>query len=82
MQQEHAIESLTFISNKHFFSSHIVNIFVFTSIISIITIMLVIYLFCKHKHIRKIVASIILHKIKVEANSNPNPETDIINAEL
>ena len=34
--------------------------------------MLVVY-----KHIRTIVASLILHKIKeVEANSNPNPETD------
>ena len=60
------------------FSSHIVNIFLFTSsIISIITITLVIYLFCKHKHIRTIIASLILHKIKeVEANSNPNPETN------
>ena len=74
LQQRHAIESHT--SNKNFFSSYIVNIFMFTSsIISKITIMLVIYLFCKHKHIRKIVASLILHKIKeVEANSNPNPE--------
>ena len=37
--------------------------------------MLVVYLFCKHKHIRTIVASLILHKIKeVEANSNPNLE--------
>ena len=43
-----------------------------SSIISIITITLVIYLFCKHKHIRTIVASLILHKIKeVEAKSNP-----------
>ena len=43
-----------------------------SSIISIITIMLVIYLFCKHKHIRTIIANLILHKIKeVEANSNP-----------
>ena len=76
LQQRHVIESLTFTSSKNFFSSHIVNIFMFTSsIISIITIMLVIYLFCKHKHIRTIVASLILHKIKeVEANSNPNPE--------
>ena len=76
LQQRHAIESHTFLSNKNFFSSHIVNIFTFTSsIISIITIMLVIYLFSKHKHIRAIVASLILHKIKeVEANSNPNPE--------
>ena len=48
-----------------------------SSIISIITIILVIYLFCKHKHIRTIVASLILHKIKeVEANSNPKPETN------
>ena len=71
LQQRHAVGSLT--SNKNFFSSHIVNIFMFTSsIISIITITLVIYLFCKHKHIRTLVASLVLHKIKeVEANSNP-----------
>ena len=76
LQQRHAVESLA--SNKNFFSSHIVNIFTFTSsIISIITIMLVIYLICKHKHIRMAVASLILHKIKeVEANPNPNSETN------
>ena len=74
LQQRHAIESHT--SSKNFFSSYIVNIFMFTSsIISIVTIMLVVYLFCKHKHIRTIVASLILHKIKeVDAKSNPNPE--------
>ena len=71
MQQRHAVESSNK-SNKNFFSNYIVNIFVFTSsIISIISITLVIYLFCKHKHIRMLVASLILHKIKeVEANSN------------
>ena len=81
LQQRHAIESLTFTSTKNFFSSHIVNIFMFTSsIISIITIMLVVYLFCKHKHIRTIVASLILHKIKeVEASSNSNPEINNYN---
>ena len=43
-----------------------------SSIISIISITLVVYLFCKHKHIRMLVTSLILHKIKeVEANSNP-----------
>ena len=75
MQQRHAVESLT--SNENFFASHIVNIFMFTSsIIPIITITLVIYLFCKHKHIRTIVACLILHKIKeVEANSNPEGQT-------
>ena len=43
-----------------------------SSIISIITITSVAYIFCKHKHISTIVASLILHKIKeVEAKSNP-----------
>ena len=47
------------------------------SIISISTITLVIYLFCKHKHIRTIVASLILYKTKeVEANSKLNTETN------
>ena len=42
-----------------------------SSIISLISTTLVIYLFCKHKHIRTLVASLILHKIKeVEANSS------------
>ena len=68
----------TFTSNKNFFSNHVVNIFMLTSsLMSIITVMLVAYLFCKHKYIRTIVASLILHKIKeVEANSNHNPETN------
>ena len=81
LQQRHTTETHTFLPNKNFFFNQIVNIFMFTSsIISIITITLVIYLFCKHKHIRTIVASLILHKTKeVEANSNLNSET--INSE-
>ena len=61
----------TFSPNKNFFLNKIVNIFTFTSsIISIITITLVIYLFCKHKHIRTIVASLLLYKAKeVEART-------------
>ena len=52
LQQRHAMESPIFSSSKHFFFNQIVNIFMFTSsIISIITITLLIYLFCKHKHI-------------------------------
>ena len=72
LQQRHAVVSLNK-SNKNFFSNYTVHIFMFTSsIIPIISITLVIYLFCKHKHIRMLVASLILHKIKeVEANSNP-----------
>ena len=62
----------TFSPYKNFFLNKIINIFTFTSsIISIITITLVIYLFCKHKHIRTIVASLILHKVKeVEARTS------------
>ena len=62
-------------SNKNFFSNnYIVDIFMFTSsIMSLISTTLVIYLFCKHKHIRTLVASLILHKIK-EAEANPNSE--------
>ena len=61
---------------KNFFSNTIVNIFTFTSsIISMITIILFIYLYCKHKHIRNIIASLILHKAKeVEANTPTEPE--------
>ena len=61
-------------SNKNFFSNnYIVDIFMFTfSIISLISTTLVIYLFCKYKHVISLVASLILHKMKeVEANSNP-----------
>ena len=61
----------TFSPNKNFFLNKIVNIFTFTSsIISVITITLVIYLLCKHKHIRTIVASLLLYKAKeVEART-------------
>ena len=56
LQQRHTVESLNKL-NKNFFSYYIVDIFVFTSsIISIISITLVIYLFCKHEHIRMLEA--------------------------
>ena len=62
-------------SNKNFFSNnYIVDIFIFTSsIMSLISTTLVIYLICKHKHIRTLVASLVLHKIK-EVDANPNSE--------
>ena len=61
----------TFSPYKNFFLNKILSIFTFTSsIISIIMITLVIYLFSKHKHIRTIVASLLLHKAKeVEART-------------
>ena len=73
LKQSHisTVESLNN-SNKNFFSNnYIVDIFAFTSsIISLISTTLVIYLFCKHKYIRTLVAGLVLHKIKVEANSS------------
>ena len=52
LQQRHAIETNTFTSNKNFFSSHIVNIFMFTSsIISIITITLVAFTYFANTNI-------------------------------
>ena len=78
LQERHAMESHTPLSSKNFFFNQIVNIFMFTSsIISIIMITLVIYLFCNHEHIRTITARLMLHKTKeIEANSNPNSETN------
>ena len=64
------VESLNS-SNKNFFSNNFtVDIFVFiSSKMSLISTTVVIYLFCKH--IRTLVASLILHKIKeVEARSS------------
>ena len=70
LQKRHT--TYTFSPYKNFFLNKIVNIFTFTSsIISIITITLVIYLFCRHKHIRAIVASLMLHKAReVEARTS------------
>ena len=77
LQKRHTTH--TFSPYKNIFLNQIVNIFTFTSsIISIITIMLVTYLFCKHKHSRTIVANLILYKTKeVEAKlttETNNPE--------
>ena len=74
LQKRHTTHKL--LPYKNFFLNQIVNVFTFTSsIISITTITLVIYLFCKHKHIRAIVASLILHKAK-EVEAKVTTETD------
>ena len=52
-------------ANNNFFSNHIVDIFVFTSsIISLISTTLIMYLMCKYKKIRMLVASLVLHQVK------------------
>ena len=60
-------------SNKNFFSNnYIVDIFMFaTSVISLISTTLILYLSCKHKQIGILMTGLILHKIKnVEASSS------------
>ena len=69
LQERHTLHAS--LPYKNFFSNTIVNIFTYkSSMVSMITIILVIYLYCKHKHIRTIIVSLILHKAKeVEANT-------------
>ena len=64
MQERH--ETTVLNNSKHFFSNnHIVDIFVFISlIISLISTTLIISLLCKHKKIRTLIASLILHQVK------------------
>ena len=47
-----------------------------SSIISLISTTVVVYLFCKHKHIRTLVPSLILHKIKEVEPSYSSKETN------
>ena len=70
------IESLNNSNKKFFSNNYIVDIFVFTSSISLIPTTLIIYLFCKHKHIRTLLASLILHKIKEVEASSSSKETN------
>ena len=79
LKQRHVstVESLNNSNKKFFSNNYIVDIFMFTSsIISLISTTLVIYLFCRHKHIRTLVASLILHKIKEVEASSSSKETN------
>ena len=64
LQERH--ETMILNANKNFFSNnHIVDIFAFiTTIISLISTTLTIYLLCKHKKIRLLIASLVLHQVK------------------
>ena len=64
--------STTLNTSKNFFSNnYIMDIFMFAfSIISLISTILIIYLLCKHKQIRTLITSLVLHQTKeVGANS-------------
>ena len=64
LQERH--ESTILHTNKNFFSNdHIMDIFVFiSSKISLTLTTLTIYLLCKHKKIRALIASLVFHQVK------------------
>ena len=64
LQERH--ENTILNTNKNFFSdNYIVDIFVFIcAIISLLTTTLTVYLFCKHKKIRVLITSLVLHQVK------------------
>ena len=52
--------------NKNFFSeNYVIDVFLFiTVIISLLATTLTVYLLCKHKKLRTLIASLILHQVK------------------
>ena len=64
LQERHKTTILN--TNKNFFSdNYILDIFVFIStIILLLTTTLTVYLLCKHKKIRALLASLVLHQVK------------------
>ena len=76
MQERH--ESTILNTSKDFFSNnHIVDIFVFiSSIISLTSTTLTIYLLCKHKKIRALIASSVLHQVKEVSTISKETNTE------
>ena len=70
LQERHDNTELN--TNKNFSSeNYIVNIFMFISvIISLLATTLTVYLLCKHRKIRKLMASVVLHQVKEARCSN------------
>ena len=64
LQERH--NSMELNTNKNFFSdNYIIDIFLFiTAIISLLATTLTVYLLCKHKKLRMLIASLVLHKVK------------------
>ena len=63
--QERQESTILNTSKKFFSNNHVMDIFVFiSSIISLTSTALTIYLLCKHKKIRALIASLVLHQVK------------------
>ena len=63
LQEGHNTELIT---NKHFFSDkYVIDIFLFIAVIlSLLATTLKIYLLCKHKKLRMLMTSLVLHQVK------------------
>ena len=72
LEERHESRTLNYSSKNFFLNNYIMDIFMFaSSVISLISTTVIIYLFCKHKQIRMLMTSLILHEIKdIEASSN------------
>ena len=66
LYERHESSTILNNTNKNFFSNnYIMDIFVFSSaIILSLTTILTVYLLCKHKKIRALIASLVLHQVK------------------
>ena len=64
MQEKH--DGMELSTNKNFFSeNYIIDIFMFiTAIISLLATTLTVFLLCKHKKLRMLIASLVLHQFK------------------
>ena len=66
MPERYESPGLELNTNKNFFSdNYIIDIFLFiTVIISLLATTLTVYLLCKHKKLRMLIASLVLHQLK------------------
>ena len=71
LEERHASKILNF-SQNYFENNYIMDIFMFASSMnSLISTTLIIYLLCKHTQTKMLITSLVLYKIKkVEASSN------------
>ena len=79
LQERH--ETTVLNTSKNFFSNnHIVDIFVFiSSIISLTSTTLTIYLLCKHKKISALIVSLVLHQVKEVGTASRETNSECIN---
>ena len=78
LKERHDIDDIYIESNKNFFSyNFIVDIFIFTVAISLaITILIILYLLCRHNKLRALVASLALQQVKEVSTTAMKEDTN------